>query len=29
VVRRTYGRHTLELVAMGTDAVPELMIPEK
>ena len=29
VVRRTYGRHTLELVAMGTDAVPELMLPEK
>jgi hypothetical protein len=29
VVRRTYGRHTLELVAMGTDAVPELTIPEK
>jgi len=29
VVRRTYGGHTLELAAMGTDAVPELSIPEK
>ena len=29
VVRRTYGTHTLELAAMGTDAVAELVIPEK
>jgi len=29
VVRRTYAGHTLELAATGTDAVPELAIPEK
>ena len=29
VVRRTYGKHTLELELKGTDAVPELSIPEK
>ena len=29
VVRRTYGRHTLELEMKGTDAVPMLIIPEK
>ena len=29
VVRRTYGKHTLELELKGTDAVPELTIPEK
>lgn len=29
VVRRTYGEHTLELTMKGTDAVPELILPEK
>jgi hypothetical protein len=29
VVRRTYGRHTMELTARGTDALPELALPEK
>ncbi len=29
VVRKTYGTHTLELDAKGTDAVPELILPEK
>lgn len=29
VVRRTYGPHTLELTAKGTDAVPQLTLPEK
>jgi len=29
VVRRTYGRHSMELTARGTDALPELNLPEK
>ena len=29
VVRRAYGRHTMELTARGTDALPELTLPEK
>jgi len=29
VVRRTYGQHILELELKGTDAVPELIVPEK
>jgi hypothetical protein len=29
VVRRTYGQYTLELDATGTDAVAELLLPEK